>query len=70
MTELGINVTLIPINGVPDHPDPNNPLINPRTDLAHAPYHLGAFNALFSDGHVLTLKHGSSKPAMWSIQPD
>ena len=33
-------------------------------------YHLGAFNALFSDGHVLTLKHGSSKPAMWSIQPD
>jgi hypothetical protein len=44
MTELGINVTLIPVNGVPNHPDPNNPLINPRTDLAHAPNHLGAFN--------------------------
>lgn len=44
MTELGINVTLIPVNGVPAAPDPRNPLINPRTDLAHAPNHLGAFN--------------------------
>jgi hypothetical protein len=44
LTDMGINVTLIPVNGVPDHPDPANPLINPRTDLAHAPNHLGAFN--------------------------
>jgi len=44
MTELGINVTLIPVNGVPKQPDPANPLINPRTDLAHAPNHIGAFN--------------------------
>ncbi len=33
-------------------------------------YHLGAFNALFADGHVLTMPHGSSKPRMWSIQTD
>jgi len=44
MTELGINVTLIPVNGVPTAPAPANPLIHPRTDLAQAPYHLGAFN--------------------------
>ncbi len=44
MTELGINVTLIVLNGVPETPDPANPLVNPRTDLAGAPYHLGAFN--------------------------
>ena len=44
MTELGMNMTLIPINGVPTEPAPANPLIHPRTDLAHAPYHLGAFN--------------------------
>jgi len=44
MTELGINVTLIPVNGVPTQADLTNPLINPRTDLANAPNHLGAFN--------------------------
>ena len=44
LTELGINVTLIPVNGVPAKPDPANPLINPRTDLAGTPNHLGAFN--------------------------
>jgi len=44
MTELGISVTLILVNGVPAQPDPANPLIHPRTDLAGAPYHLGAFN--------------------------
>ncbi len=44
MTDMGINVTLIPVNSVPDKPDPSDPLINPRTDLAHTPNHLGAFN--------------------------
>jgi hypothetical protein len=44
MTELGINVTLIAVNGVPAKPDPANPLIHPRTDLARTPNHLGAFN--------------------------
>jgi len=43
-TELGVNVTLIPINGVPDHADAGNPLIHPRTDPAAAPNHIGAFN--------------------------
>jgi hypothetical protein len=46
MSELGMNMTLIPINGVPTEPAPANPLIHPRTDLAHAPYHLGAFNLI------------------------
>ena len=44
MTELGINVTLIPVNGVPAQPDPKNPLINPLTDLPNTPNHIGAFN--------------------------
>jgi len=44
MTEAGINVTLITLNPVPTRPDPDNPFINPRTDLAGAPNHLGAFN--------------------------
>lgn len=44
LTEAGINCTLIPINGVPSEPHPENPFIHPRTDLAGAPNHLGAFN--------------------------
>lgn len=44
LSDAGVNVTLIVLNGVPSAPDPNNPFIHPRTDLAHAPYHLGAFN--------------------------
>ena len=44
MTELGINVTLILVNGVPAQPDPKNPLINPLTDLPNTPNHIGAFN--------------------------
>lgn len=43
-TELGINVTLIPVNGVPSHADPASPLTHPRTDPATAPNHIGAFN--------------------------
>ena len=44
MTAMGINVTLIVLNSVPRQPEPGNPLIHPRTDLANAPNHLGAFN--------------------------
>jgi hypothetical protein len=44
MSDAGMNVTLIPVNGVPTEPDPRNPFIHPRTDLAHTPNHLGAFN--------------------------
>ncbi|PIY37402.1 MAG: hypothetical protein COZ06_33005 [Armatimonadetes bacterium CG_4_10_14_3_um_filter_66_18] len=44
MNDAGINVTLIILNGVPTAPDPANPLIHPRTDLAGAPNHLGAIN--------------------------
>lgn len=44
LTELGINVTVLLVNGVPTTPAPANPLVHPRTDLARAPYHLGAFN--------------------------
>jgi len=44
LTELGINVTLIPVNGVPAQPAPANPLINPLTDLPHTPNRIGAFN--------------------------
>jgi hypothetical protein len=44
MTDAGMSVTLIPVNGVPTEPDPKNPFIHPRTDLAHTPNHLGAFN--------------------------
>jgi len=44
MNDVGINVTLILLNGVPTQPDPKNPFIHPKTDLAHAPNHLGSFN--------------------------
>jgi hypothetical protein len=44
LSDAGMNVTLIVLNGVPSEPDPANPFIHPRTDLANAPYHLGAFN--------------------------
>lgn len=69
MTELGINVTLILVNGVPSAPDPSNPLINPRTDLANAPNHLGAFNLTDERGlryyraAVEYLAHRYSNPA-------
>jgi hypothetical protein len=51
LSDAGMNVTLIVLNGVPSEPDPNNPFIHPRTDLANAPYHLGAFNT--TDGRGL-----------------
>lgn len=44
LSDAGMNVTLIVLNGVPSAPDPGNPFIHPHTDLANAPYHLGAFN--------------------------
>jgi hypothetical protein len=50
MTDAGINVTLITLNAVPTKPDPTNPFIHPRTDLAHAPNHLGAFNLTDEQG--------------------
>lgn len=33
-------------------------------------YHNGRFNALFADGHVETITHGSSRREQWSIQMD
>ena len=50
MTEAGINVTLILLNGVPTRPEPGNPLLHPKTDLAGAPNHLGAFNLTDEEG--------------------
>lgn len=44
LTAAGINVTAILNNPVPAKAEPGNPFIHPRTDLAHAPNHLGAFN--------------------------
>ena len=44
LTDAGINITLILNNPVPKMPDTNNIFIHPKTDLAHAPNHLGAFN--------------------------
>lgn len=32
--------------------------------------HSDGFNAVFGDGHAKWLKAGSSKPSMWSVQPD
>jgi hypothetical protein len=50
-TDAGINVTLIVLNHVPQAADPANPMIHPATDLANAPFHLGAFN--LADMHGL-----------------
>lgn len=51
LTDAGINVTAILLNGVPTQPDPTNPFIHTRTDLAGVPFHLGAFNT--TDGRGL-----------------
>ncbi|HOX37521.1 MAG TPA: DUF4838 domain-containing protein [Candidatus Brocadiia bacterium] len=50
MTNAGINITIILLNGVPRKPDPNNPFIHPATDLEHAPFNLGAFNMTGAKG--------------------
>jgi len=50
MNAAGINVTLILLNMVPTQPEPGNPLIHPKTDLANAPNHLGAFNLTDEEG--------------------
>jgi len=44
LTGAGIRVYAILLNPVPAAPEPGNPWLHPRTDLAHAPNHLGAFN--------------------------
>jgi hypothetical protein len=44
LTDAGISITVVINNPVPTSPDPNNPFIHPRTDLAGAPNHLGGFN--------------------------
>ncbi len=50
LTELGVNMTPIPVNHIPTEPQPGNPLIHPRTDLANAPMHHGAFNLTDEEG--------------------
>ena len=50
LTDAGINVTAILNNPIPTSPDPANPFIHPRTDLAGAPNHLGAFNVTDDEG--------------------
>jgi hypothetical protein len=50
LTAAGVNNTIILLNSVPNGPDPKNPLIHPRTDLKHAPNHLGAFNTTSKPG--------------------
>ena len=32
--------------------------------------HNDSFNVLYADGHVKTVRIGSTKPSMWSVQPD
>jgi Family of unknown function (DUF5722)/Domain of unknown function (DUF4838)/Glycosyl hydrolase family 67 N-terminus len=44
LTDAGMNVTAILNNQIPTAPNPDNPLIHPNTDLANAPFHLGAIN--------------------------
>jgi len=69
LARAGISVTIILLNGVPSAPDAANPLIHPRTDLANAPNHLGAFNLTDERGFrcyraaIEFLAHRYSDPA-------
>ena len=49
-TDAGINITVTLNNRVPTKPDPANPFIHPQTDLAEAPFHLGAINVTDARG--------------------
>ncbi len=44
LTDASVVNTLVIYSYVPTAPDPHNRLIHPRTDLASAPNHVGAFN--------------------------
>lgn len=52
LTDAGMTVALILLNYVPSKPDPNNPFIHPKTNLAEAPNHLGAFNLTTREGFL------------------
>ncbi|MBD3174138.1 MAG: hypothetical protein GF320_03080 [Armatimonadia bacterium] len=51
-SDAGLRVILIPVNAVPTEPQPGNPMIHPRTNLAEAPNHLGAFNLTDREGYL------------------
>jgi len=43
-TDAGINMTVVLNNRVPTQANPADPFIHPKTNLAKAPFHLGAIN--------------------------
>lgn len=52
LSDAGLRVVLIPINAIPTEPQPGNPTLHPRTDLAGAPNHIGAFNLTDREGYL------------------
>ena len=44
LTDAGINVVAVILNQLPEQRGPDHPLVHPDTDLAAAPFGLGAFN--------------------------
>ena len=44
LTDAGINVVAVILNGLPKPGDPTNALVHPGTNLEQAPHRLGAFN--------------------------
>lgn len=52
LTRGGVNLSLILLNSVPTEPQPENPLIHPRTNLKEAPNHLGGFNLTSEAGYL------------------
>jgi hypothetical protein len=44
LTDAGVDIVVVLNNPLPKFPDASNPLVHPKTDLAKAPNHLGAFN--------------------------
>lgn len=49
-TDAGMSVTLIVLNLIPRHPDPDNPFVHPLTDLPETDFPLGAFNTTSEAG--------------------
>jgi len=52
LNDIGINVTLVLNNRLPEDILPGDPLLHPRTNVAGAPFHLGAINMTNKEGYL------------------
>ena len=48
--QAGVSVFAVFTQRIPEKPEPGNPLVHPRSNLAESPTHLGAFNIINAEG--------------------